>query len=450
MAKRKGGTTPANPQQVVIQQMGIEVRTIDRSPKDLAKFKQAIQSAENIQMPLRTQLYNLYEDIMLDEHLTSVVDQRRNALFDTSLIFQKDGEVIEDVQRIIDTTAFERLCMAIIDSRLFGFSLIHCDFTPESGPVIELVPRPHVVPEFGIVVKNPGDATGIGYTQPPYTNLYIGVGEPKDLGILLKAIPLVLMKRGNTSDWAKFNEVFGQPLRKGTYNPNDPGSKVQLETALANMGNMSYAVLPEGSNVEIVGTYQTASADTYSKFSDYQNKAISKLIVGQTMTTESGSSLSQSEVHERVADRVAYADRRFLLKVLESMVRPLMIAQGVKGASDGNFQFVTEEATVSKKDRLAGDLLIHKQIGKIPKSYWSEEYNVPFVDDSDDEEVEPEEQPETDPKDDDPVPNEKPEKGKPDPAEKPKQKNAAPESDFAFKRAWLELKSFFSQAPTRS
>jgi hypothetical protein len=447
MAKRNKGTAVANPQQVVIQNMGIEVRTIDRSPKDLAKFKQAIQSAENIQMPLRTQLYNLYEDIMLDEHLTSVVDQRRNALFDTSLIFQKDGEEIEDVQRIINSIAFERLCKLILDSKLFGYSLIHCDFTPETGPIIELVPRPHVVPEFGIVVKNPGDSTGIGYMQPPYTNLYIGVGEPKDLGLLLKAIPLVLMKRGNTGDWAKFNEVFGQPLRKGTYNPQDPGSKVQLETALANMGNMSYVVVPDGSNLEIVGNYQSASADTYSKFSDYQNKALSKLIVGQTMTTESGSSLSQSEVHERVADRISYADRRFLLKVLESAVLPLMIAQGVKGASDGNFQFVTEEADVSKKDRLTGDIQIHEKVGKISKEYWSKEYNVQFVDDSDEEEVKPEADPEANPTDD-PAPDDKPEKEKPEPGEKPTQKNAAGDG-WDWKRALLELKSFFSLAPTR-
>jgi hypothetical protein len=454
MAKTKA-TAPKD-QQVVIQELGIQIRSNDRTPKDLARWKSALVSAENVQMPIRRTLYDLYEDIVLDEHLTSVMVQRCLALTNSTLVFQKDGKEVEAVQKLINTLAFESLCNHILQSKLWGYSLIHADFTT-AEPTIELVPRPHVVPELGIVVANPGDMTGINYQEPPYTNLYVGVGEKKDLGLLLKAVPLVLLKRGNVSDWAAFNEVFGQPLRKGTYSPGDPAQKVQLEQALANMGQMSYVVVPEGSNLEIIGNYQTASATTYSMLTEHFDKAISKLIVGQTMTTESGASLSQSEVHERVAGKIGVSDRRFLIKVLESRIKPLLIAQGIP--ADGNFQFMDEEAEVSKKDRLEGDLKIHEKVGKLPKTYWSNEYNVEFANPSDNEKQEPEANPEPAAEDEPEGKTKTPEQPDKPEKEKPagKQNNSIPlagadhnGSQYSIREFVALVKDFFRKAPIRS
>lgn len=441
MAKKKV-STGQTPNQVVINDFGIEVRTIDRSPKDLARWKNALLSAENILNPNRKPLYDIYEDITLDEHLTSVMDQRRLSLTNSSLIFQKDGQEVEAVQQIINSLAFEKLLTYIVDSKFYGYSLIHVDFTHPDGPTVDLVPRPHVVPTRGLVIATPGDMSGYAYTEPPFTNLYLGVGEANDLGLLLKATPLVLMKRGNVNDWVSFNEVFGQPLRKGTYSPGDPAQKAQLEHALANMGSMAYVVVPEGSNLEIVGNYQSASADTYNKLTDHFDKAISKLIVGQTMTTESGASLSQSEVHERVADKVGSSDRRYVLKVLESKVKAMLIAQGIP--ADGNFQFVEEEQDLNKKDRLEGDLKIHQYVGPLTKQYFAEEYNVTFTDMTDQEPVD-----DTDP---DPKSTDGKKKGEKPTKEKPtkgKQNNRAdgPTSPFGVRGLLTTLQSFFDQAP---
>ena len=409
------------PSQVVIKDFSIQVRTLDRTVKDLARWKLAMQSAENVFNPQRKLLYELYEDVVIDEHLTSVMDQRRLSLTNASLVFQKEGEEVEMVQAIVNTLAFERLLEWIVDSKFYGYSLIYADFANSNGPAIDLVPRMHVVPERGIVVSQPGNQTGICYLEPPYTNLYFGVGRPKDLGLLLKAAPLTILKKNNVSDWAAFNEVFGQPLRKATYSPGDPTQKAQLEQALANMGSMNYVVVPEGSNLEIVGTNQSTASDTYNKLTNHFDQAISKLIVGQTMTTESGSSLSQSEVHERVSNKIGQADRRYVLKVLESVVKPMLIAQGIP--ADGNFQFIEEEEDVSKKDRLSGDIQIHKTVGKLTKEYWASEYNVTFVD-MDDTTEEPVDDPKEKPVDE---PTNEPDESADDPQEKPgdKQNNAA-------------------------
>lgn len=370
----------AQPNQTVIQDLRIEVRSVDRSRKDLTKWKQALESAENILRPTRQLLYDLYEDIILDDHLTSVMEQRRLAVTTSSIVFQNKGEEIKSINDLIETQAFEELLEHILDSRFYGYSLIKADFQVDK---VELVPRAHVIPSKGLVVQKPYDLEGINFTKPPYSNLYLSAGKPNDLGLILVAAVLVLIKRGDLSDWAQFNEIFGQPTRVGKYDPNMPGQREQLLEALKNSGAMAYISIPVGSELEFVEANKSGAVDTFDKLYDRMEAAISKLIVGQTMTTTDGSSLSQSEVHERVANKIAKSDRKFVTRILNSKVRNLLIAQGFPEAAQGKFQFAEEEEQLSKEVRLRMDLEIHSKVGRLKKGYFAQEYNVEFVDESD-------------------------------------------------------------------
>ncbi|MEZ0611942.1 DUF935 family protein [Fibrella sp. WM1] len=437
-AKQKPAAV-ANTKQIVVNDFGIQLRTLDRTPKDLGRWKAALQSAESILSPNRKLLYDLYDDITLDGHLTSVMEQRRLAITTSALLFQKDGKPNEQINALINSLGFLALLGHIIDSVAYGYSLIRADFTAPRGPAVDLVPRAHVVPQFGIVVEQPGSFDGTDYTQPPYTNLYLGVGNPDDLGKLLKAAPLVLLKRGNVSDWSSFNEIFGQPHRKYTYSSIE--QKAQLERMANEQGRAGYSIIPEGANMEVMGNYQTASATTYSMAIDHFDKELSKLFVGQTMTTDSGSSLSQSEVHERVGDRVGMSDRQFVILVLESLVKPMLIAQGIP--ADGNFQFADEEESVAWKDRLDGDLKIHKEVGPLTQEYFAEEYHVEFDKTAKKKEPGKGQQGEDDPEEEDaaeqPNKKEKPAKGK--------QENSAPSFEELKARATDWFRKVFGSDP---
>lgn len=391
----------------VIQDLRIDIRSVDRSRKDLDKWRQALIAAENILRPTRQLLYDLYEDITLDDHLTSVMDQRRLSVTTSSIVFQKDGKEIKSIQNLVDSECFEHLLEHILDSRFWGYSLIKADFAAER---VELVPRPHVLPGKGLVIARPYDMEGIDYTLPPYKNLYLGAGKVSDLGLILIATPLVLIKRGDLSDWAQFNEIFGQPTRVGKYDPNMPGQKEQMQQALKESGAMAYLTIPVGSELEFVEANKSGATDTYSKLYELMDRAISKVIVGQTMTTENGSSKSQAEVHERVSNKISLSDRKFVLRYLNGRLRDMLVAQGFNEAAQGEFQFMDEEEQLSKETRLKMDLDIHSKVGPLKKGYYAEEYNVAFVDDSD------EPQPAPGPMEEKPKPGEK------QPAEKPEKK----------------------------
>lgn len=383
MAKKNRGsknrsTSPANqpkPGQTVINDFGIQIQQVDTTRKDLNKWRTAYEHAISPIRPIRQPLIDLYTNVLLDDHLTSVTKQRRLAVTNTTIVFQKDGNPVDSINLIAKSECFNQLLIHAVDKNLFGYSLIHADFRND---LVELVDRRHVNPIDRIVTANPYDDKGIDYTSGPYKNYYVGVGDPHDLGLLLIAAPLVLIKRGNLSDWAGFNELFGQPMRIGTYDPHMPGNKKQLLDALEQAGALAYIAVPTGSKVEFVDANKTGATTTYDTLYERMEKGLSKLIVGQTMTTEDGSSESQANVHERVAQAIAQDDRQFITRLLNGRVRDMLIAQGFPEAANGEFQFVDEEATISKKDRLAMDLSIHKDVAPIRKEYFEQEYNVEF------------------------------------------------------------------------
>ena len=47
---------------------------------DIADYMAAVRAAENVDFPRRYKLYDLYSDILLDTHLSSVIEKRRNAV----------------------------------------------------------------------------------------------------------------------------------------------------------------------------------------------------------------------------------------------------------------------------------------------------------------------------------------------------------------------------------
>lgn len=364
-----------------IKTFDIDVRSIDRSRKDIAAWRTAILSAESVIHPTRKLLYDLYADVLLDEHLTTVMRNRHLAILNSEVIYQRDGEEDPQVGKLIKTLFFRQLLCHILDAQFFGYTLANIDLTKLSG--CRIVDRRHVVPSKHIVVKTPHDFDGVRYDEPPYSWGYLAVGDEYDLGLILKAVPLVLLKRGDISDWATFNEIFGMPLRKGKYDPMNPASKTQVETALREAGSAAWIVLPDGSEVEFISNSQTGQAANFDLFAARMDAGISKLFLGQTMTTEVGKSgsLAQAQIHENTQEDIAMADRQYVEIILNSDLKRILQAQGFLAENDsGEFQFVEEEADLAKDVRLNMDLLIHEKVAPLKRGYFAQEYNVEFDD----------------------------------------------------------------------
>jgi len=349
----------------------------DNQRKTLQNWRTAKEVAESLYNPTRKPLVDLYEDIILDTHLDSTLDKRLTAITNVSWSFQHDGLEVEEVkEQILNKHFFEELITYIIEAKFHGHSLIETDL--RKG-VIQLIPREHVIPEHQIVVTDPYITNeGVDYTKPPFNRTTFEVGNAKNLGKLYKVAPYVLLKRGDISDWATYCEVFGMPLRVGKYDPQMPGNEIAVKKSLAEMGANAWAAIPMGSEFEYIAESGKTGNDVYERFANFANSEISKCIVGQTMTAENGSSLSQSKVHMEVQQDIHQADRRFVEKILNEKFVPILRAQGFSFPEGAKFQAVDEEESLTKKERLEMDLRIHQEVANLPLDYFSEEYNVPI------------------------------------------------------------------------
>jgi phage gp29-like protein len=360
----------------------IEIRQIQRTSQDINNWRSAIRTAESTVNPTRRLLYDLYSDILLDGHLSSVVGKRLGAVENSPLVFNDaDGNEVEEITNLIDTEEFEELLTEILNAKFWGYSLLELEFNPEKI-IPALIDRRHVKPEKGIIVKNPNDLTGLNYTEPPYNKFALTSGKPKDLGLLMKVAQYVIYKRGNYGDWAQFAEIFGMPFRKGKYDGYDDKARIQLENALKNAGSAAYVVLPEGTDLDFETNNSTGDGELYDKLRKACNEEISVCIAGETLTTTQGDKGARSlgEVHKEVADEKQVADKRFVRRVLNSKLKPLLEIHGynVKG---GSFTF-PEVEKIDKTKKINIDLRIANR-QPVGDDYFYGTYGIPKPDNYD-------------------------------------------------------------------
>ena len=369
-AQRKKGKLP---EKIIINQL--DIRQIQRTNVDIEKWRSAIQAAENINFPRKILLFDMYADILLDGHLSSVINKRKTAVLKSPITFTKDGKENEVICKIINTPSFVKLLDYLLDSRFWGHTLVEFEFRLNNF-IAHLLPRKHVIPEKGLILIQQNDQDGIYYREPPVSNYILEAGEPGDLGLLVKAAQYVIYKRNCLGDYSQFSEIFGQPFRKGTYNPYDPNSRSELRNCLEEMGSGAWGIFPEGTNVEFIeSNSKTGSNDVYSTLIDLCNAEISKLILGNTLTTEAGDKGARSlgEVHADVEGEIEFADKLFIKNILNFGFKDLLLKHGYP--ADGEFDF-TEDETTSLTDRIAVDVQLN---GIIPISdeYFYETYGIP-------------------------------------------------------------------------
>lgn len=289
------------------------------SPKrfglDIADYMAAIRAAENVDFSRRYKLYDMYSDILMDTHLSCVMEKRKNAVLCSDIEFLKNGKPDKAINEQIRSPWFNRLIGDIIDTRFWGFTL--CQFYREGEWVdYDLIPRKHVDPIKELILRHQTDITGMSWEN--YTDLLF-VGSPDSLGLLAKAAPWVIYKRNTTGDWSQFSEVFGMPIQEYIYDSDDEESRQRAMEDAARAGSLAQFFHAKDTEFQLKEAgNKTGSADVYERLCERCNNEISKLVLGNTLTTESSKNGTQAlgTVHKKVEDKVALADKKYVLDVL--------------------------------------------------------------------------------------------------------------------------------------
>ena len=355
---------------IIINQ--IEVRPVNRQILDIEKWRTALKSAD---MGRRTALFNLYEDILTDGVLGDAIDKRIRAITGADITFQyADGSESEDMIDFIDTEDFEYLLIEVAKAMFWEISLIEPTFGG-NGMQIYSVPRKHIRPETKTIAKMENDPVGnISYDGLDVIEV---ISREHKHGLILRACPYAIFKRGGIGDWAQMVELFGMPQRIGKYNIYDVEARKALQDAFNNQGAASTLIVPAETQIETTLNTGTAGGTLYKDFIATMDEQILITILSQTMTTKDGASRSQGQVHKEVEEEVNKHDLRFVQRVLNHKLKPILERRGFP-VKDGSFVFpkAIEGLTIDQIISLSGVL-------PIPAYYVQERWGIPAAEKTD-------------------------------------------------------------------
>jgi hypothetical protein len=351
--------------------------------KDIGDWRQAWQMAINVDYPNRQRLYDIYTDADVDLHLSGCIQQREGFVMASSFkIVDDKGDDNEEAAAFFNTQWFRTLVKYALDANYWGHSLIELgNITNDiNGRLtydgVTLLPRKHVIPEFHRVITDLGQdwTTGIDYRQPPFSDWLIEVGQPNDLGLFLKAATQTIPKKNALAFWDTFAEIFGMPMRIAHTTTRDDKELAKMEKMMAEMGTEGWGLFQEGTDIEVVESTKGDAFNVYDKRIDRANTELSKLILGQTMTIENGSSLSQSETHLKVFENIINADCAMLRDVINTQLIPRMIRhgfplQGLRFEWDDSVDYTPEQQKAFEEM-----ILNNFEVGG---SYFEDKYGIP-------------------------------------------------------------------------
>ena len=347
-----------------------------RGGLDLSYYMNAIRAAENIDWPRRVKLIDLYEDTGMDTHVESVMTKLKGEIFSTPINFMRDGAVDDKIQEYIDSPWFLDFLIDVFEDEWKGVGGSLFQFYRENGWIkYTLTPRKHVDAIRRTILRNQTDL--LGQSWDDFSDL-LYIGNPRQIGRMAKLAFWVILKRNDVGDWATFAEIFGQPMREGTYDPFDDQARQRLIQDILALGSSPVFIHPNDTNVKLIESQQkSGSGDLYEKLAKFCNAEISKGVLANTLTTEAGDIGTQAlgTVHEKGEQNVAFFVKRRILNILNYEVTDVWANLGLD-TRGGKFVFnPPKNMDLSKK--IVIDCKLKNEIGlPMPDDYFYEEYGV--------------------------------------------------------------------------
>ncbi|MBE9102774.1 phage portal protein family protein [Vacuolonema iberomarrocanum] len=280
------------------------------------------------------------ERVADDEQVKSVWQQRTDAQKSFEIIVEpgsdrRDAKKAADwLRELLTWLPFDDLTEKMGWSTFFGFSYAELMLVSD-GKYITLDPD-----KGGIRVRRRDRFRFTKYGEPrllTLSNQYEGEAlhasrnwvlnyggdhhdDPYGRGLWRWLFWPVFFKRGDLQKWLRFLEDFAAPSVMVTTPPgaSEAEKKAAIQLAQAIRAGTS-GRKTEGTIVELIEATRSGTAD-YATLHAAMNSAISKVILSQTMTTDSGSSYAQAEVHEGVALRVIKSDSDLLCQSFNTEV----------------------------------------------------------------------------------------------------------------------------------
>ena len=286
----------------------------------------------------------ILEDLLADDQVTTAITGRKNRVLNAPEygfgLASLDGAEPDAKQKLVferfmldlERLKLRSLISSILDAPFFGMTPLEIMWEPANGwwHIKEICARPYHW--FAYDDTNTPFFRGENNAKIENTPLPAGkfvmvcheatYNNPYGLRLLSRCLWPVSFKRGGMKFYAQFIEKFGLPWVIGKA-PRGASSdeKRSIAVNLARMVQDAVAVIPQGSDVQLISP-SGQETNIHESFLSRQDRSISKILMGQTLTVEmEGKNNSQAAAitHADVAAGLAESDKAMVCDAMNEI-----------------------------------------------------------------------------------------------------------------------------------
>lgn len=265
-----------------------------------------------------------YTEVLRDEQAKACFEQRRSAVVSCEYIVEPGGTRAIDkaaadfLKEQLDKVKFDNVTDKMLFAIWYGFAVAEIIYEPGSKYLewrnikVRNQRRFGFLPTGDLRLRTLNNMVQGDEAPAPYFWTFNAGMEyddsPYGKGLAHWCYWPVKFKRGGLKYWLIFAEKYGTPTAVGKFpvGASDTDRTAMLQAAQA-VATDAAVTMPDTCSIDLVEATRAGEAG-YEKFAEYMDGAIAKAIVGQTMTTDNGSSLSQAGVHYTVRQDIIKAD----------------------------------------------------------------------------------------------------------------------------------------------
>lgn len=297
----------------------------------------------------------LYREVLRDDQVKSTVTQRFDAVVARSFEVEPGGESEIDkkaadfVRAQLQAVGFDRVTRGMLWGVFFGYAVAEVlyQWVDHEGQkllgwkAIKVRKRQR----FGFGMDNDlrmltRDNMTEGKPCDPRYFWHYCTGadnddEPYGVGLAHWLYWPVLFKRNGIKFWMVFLDKFGAPTPVGSYpQGSSQPDKDALLNALASVHTDAAVIIPDTMKASLLEAARSGTSD-YATMCRYMDAAIAKVVLGQTLTTEVGSTggnRALGEVHMTTRDEIAKSDSDVLCESLNRGPVRILVEANFAGA----------------------------------------------------------------------------------------------------------------------
>lgn len=314
---------------------------LDRVKMEIGSLTKAVEYALDPVNSDRIDLLTMYENSWKDSQVIAEREKAESYLITEPFEVLEGETVNKEKTKLFERPWFTHFITIAMYTDFWEYTLAEFQEQDEKGEFtdVKVFPRKHVRPFEKQIVINPTDREGISYEGKEYDFFLLPLGDPDNAGKLESITREVIWKTFARSDWSEYNERFGKPLLDFAIDTNNEEEVREKTEMAANFGSNGWMVRDIEEEVNIVQVASRSSAENFKDMALFCDSQISKLMNGQTGTTDEKAFEGSAEVHERVLDKFNEARLKRIQDIVNYKLLPFLQYHGYPITDKTTFSF---------------------------------------------------------------------------------------------------------------